>query len=81
MNSDGVMEHDPGRVSNLANMRRPDTMGESMKFLQDLNWMRTSLPPMTEVIQQLRFSLEQHVDGNARRIKRVAISRAIPADA
>ena len=39
-----VVRHDPGRVRGLVEMRRPETVGELMKFLQATNWMRLSLP-------------------------------------
>ena len=56
--SGGVVKHDPTRVSGLATMRKPETAGELMQFLQALNWMRTSLPRMAEVVQPLRELLE-----------------------
>ena len=30
-------------------MRRPETAGELMQFLQVINWMRTSLPELAEL--------------------------------
>ena len=60
-------------------MRRPDTAGELMQFLQTVNWLRTSLPRMAEVAYPLRVSLEEHLAGAKRRTKRVASNQVISA--
>ena len=59
-------------------MRRPETAAELMQFLQTMNWLRTSLPRMAEVVAPLRLFLEELMAGAARRTKRVAKNRAIP---
>ena len=59
-------------------MKRPETAAELMKFLQAMNWLRTSLPRMAEVVGPLRLFLEELMAGAARRTKRVANNRAIP---
>ena len=42
------MSHDPKRTHGLSEVRRPEITGELMQFLQDINWMRTSLPELAE---------------------------------
>ena len=59
-------------------MRRPETAAELMQFLQDMNWLRTSLPRVAEVVAPLRLFLEELMACAARRTKRVAKNRAIP---
>ena len=54
------------------------TNTELMKFLQAMNWLRTSLPQMAEVVAPLRLFLEELMAGAPRRTKRVAKNRAIP---
>jgi len=75
--SQGQVKHDPDRLSGLANMRRPETAGELMQFLQAVNWLRTSLPRMAEVVWPLRVLLEEMMAGAKNRTKRVAQNRAI----
>ena len=58
-------------------MRRPETAAELMQFFQAMNWLRTSLPRMAEVVTPLRLFLEELIAGAARRTKRVAKNRAI----
>ena len=53
-------------------LRRPETAAELTKFLQAMNWLRTSLPRMAEVVAHLRLFLEELMTGAARRTKRVA---------
>ncbi|CAM9457907.1 unnamed protein product, partial [Sphacelaria rigidula] len=65
----------------LFQMRRPPTTSELMRFLQALNWLRTSLPRTAEVVVPLRVFLEQLMVGASRRTKRVARNRIIPEDA
>ena len=77
----GHVEHHPERLSGLVNMRRPETAGELMQFLQAANWLLTSLPRMAEVVDPLRKLLEEHLVGNRHRTKRVAANRAVAADA
>ena len=62
-------------------MRRPETAGELMQFLQAMNWSRTSLPRMSEVVAPLRAFLEELITGAAQRTKRVARNRVIPSEA
>ena len=72
------MSHDPVRLQGLTDMRRPETAAELMKFLHAMNWLRTSLPQMAEVIAHLRLFVEELMAGAVRRTKRVAKNRAIP---
>ena len=39
-----AVRHDPRRVRGLVEMRRPETVGAPMKFLQATNWMRFAQP-------------------------------------
>ena len=55
--SQGRVSHDPVRLQDLSDMRRPETAAELMKFLQAMNWLRTSLPRMAEVVAPLRLFL------------------------
>ena len=48
--SQGRVSHDPVRLQALSDMRRPETAAELMQFLQAMNWLRTSLPRMAEVV-------------------------------
>jgi len=52
-----------------------------MQFLQAVNWLRTSLPRLAEVVWPLRVMLEELLAGASRRTKRVAQNRAIDATA
>ena len=72
MHSQGRVSHDPVRLQGLSDMRRPETAAELMKFPQAMNWLRTSLPRMAEVVAPLRLFLEELMAGAARRTKRVA---------
>ena len=60
------MRHDPERIRGLVEMRRPETVGELMQFLQAANWMRLSLPNMAEVVSPLRAFLERKLKGTTR---------------
>ena len=71
-----AVRHDPERVRGLVEMRRPETVGELMKFLQATNWMRLSLPHMAEVVAPLRALMEHRLKGTSR-TKRVASRRAL----
>ena len=66
------MSHDPVRLQALSNMSRPETAAELMLFLQAMNWLRTSLPRIADVVAPLRLFLEELMAGAARRTKRVA---------
>lgn len=56
--------------------------GELMHFLHAVNWLRTSLPRMAEIVAPLRDSLEAHTgNNNSDRTKRVASNRAIAPQA
>ena len=79
--SQGATQHDGERVSGLANLRRPETAGELMHFLQAVNWLRTSLPRMAEIVAPLRDLLEALLVGNPNRTKRVASNRSIAPEA
>ena len=50
-----------------------------MQFLQAVNWLRTSLPRMAEVMHPLRIFLEEHLAGAKRRTKRKGSNRVISA--
>ena len=50
-----------------------------MQFLQAVNWLRTSLPRMAEVVYPLRVFLEEHLAGAKRCTTPVASNRAISA--
>ena len=52
-----------------------------MQFLQVVNWLRTSLPRLVEVVEPLRVLLEEHLGGVQCRTKRVASNRAIAEEA
>ena len=79
--SGGQVFHDRERSSGLASMRRPQTAGELMQFLQAVNWLRASLPRLAEVVEPLRVLLAEHMGGIQRRTKRVASNRAIAEEA
>ena len=70
------MRHDPERIRGLVEMRRPETVGELMQFLQAANWMRLPLPNMAEVVSPLRALLERKLKGTTR-TKRVASRKVI----
>ena len=71
-----AVRHDPERVRGMVEMRRPETVGELMKFLQATNWIRLSLPHMAEVVAPLRALMEHRLKGTSR-TKRVASRRAL----
>ena len=71
-----TVRHDPERVRGLVEMRRPETVGELMKFLQATNWMCLSLPHMAEVVAPLRALMEHRLKGTSR-TKRIASRRAL----
>ena len=73
--SQGRVSHDPVRLQGLSDMRRPETAAELMQFLRAMNWLRTSLSRMAEVVAPLRWFLEERMAGAARRTKRVAKDR------
>lgn len=50
-----------------------------MQFLQALNWLRTSLPRITEVVWPLCVFLDESMASAKRRTERVASTRAIAA--
>ncbi|CAN0398793.1 unnamed protein product, partial [Scytosiphon promiscuus] len=76
--SQGRVSYDPERLQGLSDMRRPETAVELMQFLQAMNWLRTSLPRMAQVVEPLRLFLEELMAGAPRRTKHVAKNRAIP---
>ena len=71
-----AVRYDLGRVRGLVEMRRPETVGELMKFLQEKNWMRLSLPHMAEIVAPLQALMEHRLKGTSR-TKRVASRRAL----
>ena len=79
--SGGQVSHDRERLSGLASMRLPQTAGELMQFLQAVNWLRTSLFRLAEVVESLQVLLEEHMRGIKRRTKRVASNRSIAEEA
>ena len=62
-------------------MRRPQTADDLMQFLQAVNWLRTSLPRLAEVVEPLRVLLEEYMGEIQRRTKQVASNRAIAEEA
>ena len=70
------VSHDPDRTQGLSELRRPETAGELMQFLQAINWIRTSLPELVELEAPLRALLEECLC-NTRCTKRVAARRAV----
>ena len=52
-------------------MRRPEIASMLMQFLQAVNWLRTNLPRIAEVVWLLRVFLEEYMAGAKRRTKRV----------
>ena len=75
--SRGQVFHDREQLSGLASMRRPQTACELIEFLKTVDWLRTSLPRLAEVVEPLRVLLEEYTGGSQRRTKRVASNRAI----
>ena len=75
----GKVNHDPERLTGLATMRWPETLGELMQFLQAVTWLRTSFPRIAGVGWLLRVFLEAHMAGVNRLTKRVASNRTISA--
>ena len=60
------MRYDPECNRGLVEMRRSETVGELMQFLQAANWIRLPLPDMTEVVSPLRALLERKLEGTTR---------------
>ena len=69
------MSHHPERTQGLIELRRPETAGELIQFLQDINWMVTSLPEVAGLGAPLRALFEECLCNT--RTKRVAARRAI----
>ena len=61
-----TVRHDPGRVCELVEMRRPETVGELMKFIQATSWMRLSLPHVEEIVAPLRALMEHRLKETSR---------------
>ena len=70
------VRHDPERIQGLVEMRRPETVGELMQFLQAANWMRLSLPNMAGIVSPQRALSERKLKGTTR-TKRVASRKVI----
>ena len=66
------VRHDPERDRGLVEMRRPETLGELIQFLQAASWMWLSLPNMAEVVSPLRALLKRKLKDSTR-LKRVAV--------
>ena len=66
-----MVSHDPELSQGLSELRRPETAGELIQFLQAINRMRTSLPELAELEAPLRALLEECLC-NIRRTKRLA---------
>ena len=66
------MFHDWERLSRLVSMRRPQTAGHPIDFVQAINWLWTFLPRLAEVVEPFRVPLEEHMRGIQLRTKRVA---------
>lgn len=71
------MAHDPERLRNLADMRRAETAGGLMPFPQVVNWLRTSLRRLAEVVGPLQRLLEEYMASAPCRTKNIVSSRAI----
>ena len=74
VHSQGEVRYDPEWLAGLATMRRSETVGKLKQFLTAVNWLRTSLPRMAEVVCPLRVFLEEHMAGANRRTKRVPLT-------
>ena len=61
-----AVRHDQGCMRGLVEMRRPETMGELMKFLQATNRMCLSLPHMAEIVAPLRALMEHRLKETSR---------------
>ena len=77
MYSGGQVFYDRERLSDLASMRRPQTAGELINFIQAVNRLRTSLPRLAEFVEPLRVLLEEYMGDIQRRTKRVASNRVM----
>ena len=70
------MRHNPERIRGLVEMRRPETVGELMQFLQAANWIRLPLPNVAEVVTLLGTKLERKLR-DPTRTKRVPSRKVI----
>ena len=61
--SEGQVSHNRECLSGLTSMRRPQTVGELMQFLQAVKWLRTSLPRLAEIVEPLRALMEERTEG------------------
>lgn len=61
--------HDTAHVKGLLGLRRPETGGEPMHFLQAVNWIRCALPDLDTLEVPLREILEDCL-GDRRRVWR-----------
>ena len=53
------MRHGPERTQAPGGLRRSETAGDLMQFIQAINWMPTSLPELVELEAPLRRLLEE----------------------
>lgn len=65
--SAGQASHDSARIHGLATMRRSRIAGHLMQFLHAANWMWTAPQRMSHVVEPLRATLEEGMDGTPRR--------------
>ena len=76
----GELKHDAEPLTCSPSMRRPESAGELMQFLQAVNWLRTSTPRMAEVVGAICGFLKEHMASTKRRTKLVASNRAVSAE-
>lgn len=62
-------------------MKRPETGGEIVQFSHAVNWMRTVLPRLAEVLEPFRRSLAEHMVSSPRQTKSVTSNQAIKTKA
>ncbi|CAM9897432.1 unnamed protein product, partial [Chrysoparadoxa australica] len=65
---DGI-RHDPARVQGLVDMEKPKTAGHLMQFVCSVNWMRTHLPGLAQVMAPLQQLQQQKLADTTRRSK------------
>lgn len=68
--------HNPKHEQGPMTMRRPDTVGEPMRCLHSVNWMRSHLPRFAEVKTPLQALIDERL-ADTRRAKNVAKRRSL----
>ena len=63
---------DPENYEGLCNMKTPQTAGDLQQFMCALQWIRTTIPNFSELVQPLRVILNKAFVSTARRSKRNA---------